>query len=219
MGRRENASFLVFHVQNGSMRRRPANPNFAAIDTLRGRAFRVRPGVSSFKPRRHRWNLGGLPPPASRASGISAHEGSHQCVAPVMLYPKHVLSVAVNGEGRVLLNGQTAFGIKRQELCECLPVKNFWRPRYAEHGVPGGMLASRRTNSSLGAQQLGEAELTVDMTRRLTSYRIWMTVLVFFFRFGLLLSSIFLWIDRTRPEVTGGRQPVTAQAVVSRIIH
>ena len=81
------------------MRRRPAKPGFAEIDNhrVKGKAFRVRPGVSNFQPRRHRWNLGSLPPlSVSRASGISVQEGSHQCVATVVLNAKHVLGVAVN---------------------------------------------------------------------------------------------------------------------------
>ena len=53
------------------MRRRPAKPSFAAIDihTFRENAFHVRPGVSNFHPRRHRWNLGSLPPPCLEYRG------------------------------------------------------------------------------------------------------------------------------------------------------
>ena len=39
--------------------------------------------------------------------------------------------------------------------------------RCEEHGVPAGSVTSRRTSYSSNVQQLGEAELAVDKTRRL----------------------------------------------------
>ena len=97
-------------------------------------------GGGSLRPCRHRWNFGSLPPQCLEYRGYLCVRAVIKCAALLVLYTKHVLSVAVNREScvylqahresrihlRITLNGQTAFGNKRQEVFECLLVKISW---------------------------------------------------------------------------------------------
>ena len=98
--------------EKASRPRRPASFSFAAIDnhTFGRKAFRARPGMSNFQPRRHRWNLCSLPPPCLEYRGLA-----------------NMYCIARNCESVILLclyeNGRTAFGHKSQEVLECLLLK------------------------------------------------------------------------------------------------
>ena len=107
----------------------PPKPSFGAIDnnTFREKNFSCATKSEQFPALQTLVKSWWFATFMSGVSGIPVHESSRQCLAPVMLHAKHVLSVAVKCESgihrRVFQNGQTAFGNKSQEVLECLLVK------------------------------------------------------------------------------------------------